>query len=535
MASDDKDIYELSFLKEAGKKKGETVETNVINDELIKKYIKEYNLENKIFGMDDMPFSELLELRLSFSSILKIKNLRGFKLLKKLCLDNNIIGRIEGLDDLPNLEWLDLSFNNIKIVEGLDRLKNLTDLSLFHNLIEKIDGGLDECLKLNILSIGDNQIKYRDPTISYLKKFNNLQVLKLDGNEMWLDPNNKTYVMAYLPQLKYLDYILIDQAEVAKAKEIHLEDLQSKENQGQPDDIEKQQAEEKRLADLDRALILHTDEATKKLKELNDDDDNKIKVLPDQADIFNRFYDKFKDNMTAFQDKIIKLNENRLQSISKFEQSVAKAEEENEKGDIAHINTYEKLEKQKIRLSELSEIEENEEHPLHELYPKIDEIENILIERELQLVERINEAILRFEKTLKAVIETIKDESKNFHEEMTKDVIIYIKEIEEKKDEQIKAFNSENPNLDSFTEEQKAVYAERDVLNTAISGLADDYKEIVTNIDDDTGKAYDEDLENFIINFKDEKYKRNQTHIREIMEFVEEKRKKIAYIIENSS
>ena len=103
-----------------------------------------------------MAFSELLELRLSFSNILKIQNLRGLSKLKKLCLDNNIISKIEGLgEELANLEWLDLSFNNISVVEGLDNLQSLIDLSLFHNRIEVLDAGLDRCQRLNLLSRGE--------------------------------------------------------------------------------------------------------------------------------------------------------------------------------------------------------------------------------------------------------------------------------------------------------------------------------------------------------------------------------------------
>ena len=105
MKMDDKDSYEVTFFKNVGKKKAETVDPSVINDELIKKYIREYNQENKIFGLDDIPFYDLVELRLSFQNILKIQNLRGLYGLKKLGLDNNIIPKIEGLtDELENLE-----------------------------------------------------------------------------------------------------------------------------------------------------------------------------------------------------------------------------------------------------------------------------------------------------------------------------------------------------------------------------------------------------------------------------------------------
>ena len=152
----DKERSEVSYFRSIVKGKVPTAGPSVINDEMIRAWIRKYNLENKIFGQDNMAFSELLELRLSFSNILKIQNLRGLSKLKKLCLDNNIISKIEGLgEELANLEWLDLSFNNISVVEGLDNLQSLTDLSLFHNRIEVLDAGLDRCQRLNLLSRGE--------------------------------------------------------------------------------------------------------------------------------------------------------------------------------------------------------------------------------------------------------------------------------------------------------------------------------------------------------------------------------------------
>lgn len=96
----DEDLY----IRSLAKKKTDRADPNVISDALIHEYIKEYNFNNKLFGMDSMPFRDLCELRLSFKNILKIQNLTGLPSLKKLCLDNNIISKIEGLEELRNLE-----------------------------------------------------------------------------------------------------------------------------------------------------------------------------------------------------------------------------------------------------------------------------------------------------------------------------------------------------------------------------------------------------------------------------------------------
>jgi len=120
-----------------------------------------------------------------------------------------------------NLTWLNLSFNNIREMEGLEGLTKLLDLSLYHNQIEEIKG-LDGCKNLNIVSLGHNKIKAGPEglkQIDYLRKFQNLRCLCLDGNDVCKNDSYTQHVYAYLSHLKYLDYMLIDRKAIAQAQE----------------------------------------------------------------------------------------------------------------------------------------------------------------------------------------------------------------------------------------------------------------------------------------------------------------------------
>ena len=57
---------------------------NVINNDMIKRYMREYNRENKIFDDDDREIWELTHLSLSFKNIVEIDNLWGIESLIKL-------------------------------------------------------------------------------------------------------------------------------------------------------------------------------------------------------------------------------------------------------------------------------------------------------------------------------------------------------------------------------------------------------------------------------------------------------------------
>ena len=116
----------------------------------------------------------------------------------------------------------DLSFNNIKEIVGLDNLTRLKDLSLAHNLIECVTG-LDGLVDLQVLSLGHNQISDLSQTVLYLRgALPKLQSLCLRGNEFSPLPAHsndsdniqqfdqyRSYCIAFLPSMVYLDYQII--------------------------------------------------------------------------------------------------------------------------------------------------------------------------------------------------------------------------------------------------------------------------------------------------------------------------------------
>ena len=220
-----KEIADNLKNKAKTEKNKESVKPTVINDDLIRKYLIEYNKENQIFDMNDEPLWNLDHLALSYKNIIEIDNLMGLDKLTTLQLDNNIICKIHNIEHLVNLQWLDLSFNLISKIEGLDTLSNLTDLSLYNNKIQELEG-LDKLNKLNVLSVGENLLKSHEKAITYLVGLNNnLEVLKLAGNR-WnkvgtaSEDDYKLYAIEMLkkPLLKYLDYQLISSDQRNDAK-----------------------------------------------------------------------------------------------------------------------------------------------------------------------------------------------------------------------------------------------------------------------------------------------------------------------------
>uniref|UniRef100_A0A4W3IEN8 Dynein regulatory complex subunit 3 n=1 Tax=Callorhinchus milii TaxID=7868 RepID=A0A4W3IEN8_CALMI len=184
---------------------------NIIDENMLNLAVVEQGPTGKageIAKEEGIDFKDVKHLQLDFRNILKIDNLWQFKTLTKLQMDNNIIEKIEGLETLINLVWLDLSFNNIEIIEGLDGLINLEDLTLYNNRISHIEN-MDSLANLQIFSIGNNHLNQLE-NILYLRRFQHLRTLNLDGNSLCEDERYKIYIAAYLPNLVYLDFRLID-------------------------------------------------------------------------------------------------------------------------------------------------------------------------------------------------------------------------------------------------------------------------------------------------------------------------------------
>ncbi|XP_067859068.1 dynein regulatory complex subunit 3 isoform X2 [Heptranchias perlo] len=199
-----------------------TIEPSVIDDEMLQEAVQKQGPPGRagqIAKLEGIDFKDVKHLQLDYQNILKIDNLWRFKTLTKLQLDSNVIEKIEGLNTLTNLVWLDLSFNNIEMIEGLDELVKLEDLSLYSNRISNFEN-MDSLVNLQIFSIGKNYIDKLE-TIIYLRRFKRLRTLNLAGNPICEDERYGMYIPAYLPNLMYLDFRLIDKTTKEMAFQMH--------------------------------------------------------------------------------------------------------------------------------------------------------------------------------------------------------------------------------------------------------------------------------------------------------------------------
>ncbi|XP_034076161.1 dynein regulatory complex subunit 3 [Gymnodraco acuticeps] len=227
----------------------------LINEDLLQRAILEQEPKDKGQGIaneEGTQLDEILKLCLEFRNILRIDHLWEFTSLARLNLNNNLIENIEGLDHLINLTWLDLSFNGIELIEGLESLQKLEVLNLSDNNISVLEN-METLERLTHFSIANNLLGELD-IVLYLRKFKNLFNINLFGNPCSKEGDYTLFIAAFFPDLKFLDYTLLDENTKKEASIKHryvLEEMKCEE-------LHKQKAE-KAEQRKEAEAKLHTD------------------------------------------------------------------------------------------------------------------------------------------------------------------------------------------------------------------------------------------------------------------------------------
>ncbi|KAK5885072.1 hypothetical protein CesoFtcFv8_018822 [Champsocephalus esox] len=227
----------------------------LMNEDLLQRAILEQEPKDKGQGIaneEGTQLDEIPKLCLEFRNILRIDHLWQFTSLARLNLNNNLIENIEGLDHLINLTWLDLSFNGIELIEGLESLQKLEVLNLSDNKISVLEN-METLERLTHFSIANNLLGELD-IVLYLRKFKNLFNINLFGNPCSKEGDYTLFIAAFFPDLKFLDYTLLDENTKKEASIKHryvLEEMKCEE-------LHKQKAEKAEQRKETEAK-LHTD------------------------------------------------------------------------------------------------------------------------------------------------------------------------------------------------------------------------------------------------------------------------------------
>jgi len=509
----------------------DTVEPSVIDEEMLQKAVEEQGPKDeagKIAKREGINLGDVLSLRLDFKNILKIDNLWEFTFLTKLQLDNNIIEKIEGLDVLVNLIWLDLSFNNIEVIEGLTKLTRLEDLTLYNNRISKIEN-LDGLKCLHVFSIGNNEIKdIKD--ILYLRKFPNLKTLNINNNPVCNEENFKQYVAAFLPNLDFLDYRLLDDQTKAAAYEKHqvqVEEQIDKDNKARIANEESERRnKEIQLHKEAYVEFLNTDKLYKDMY-ADDPEGIKLKHMPGVDLMLVVFKEKIQQVCQQLFEFGLLEYDKRKAEVDMFWECVNEAKTENKELGMRAIEDF--MAEKKSIFIELQHMTDSKmvEAKVTEYNNMVTALWDKLMGLELQIVDQLEEVIKDFDRNMQDLVSVFLEnvqayltqarEHENAHNEKMMECASSTLE---------KAAKNE---LDEdMPDDLKLLLVDKDTIQNAVTTSHDVHLLKIDNKEDDIVTRINNWLKSMIDTIhKEQEIQRNRTRVTEINHLVDHLREEI--------
>jgi len=514
---------------EQRKKKTDVVEPAVISEELLIKGVEEpVRPDGEPWEAIDFP--QVTSLRLSFKNIIEISNLNNFDMLTTLRLDNNIIDKIANLGHLKQLTWLDLSFNNIREIEGLDELSNLLDLSLYHNQIEEIRDRLNGCPNLNILSLGHNNI-HELKQIDYLREFHNLRCVCLDGNKVCSHDSYNQHVLAYLPGLKYLDYMLIDKKAANVAQEgYNLEELTEVKDNEQAEAAKKKfQADKQAIIEkLKTSFLDCTEDLFEEMFSKEVEPEN-VQVLQCYQALKEDYRDKLSEEIKSTRARMEEKNEVRLKKVAAFEKAVFASEKESEEEAFQAIRDFKSMKKKVLAQIERDDgVRAEIDEMIKQLLDQLGGLENFLMANEVSVQESLEEASSAFEAEISDLVKGMSDNGADFFRKLEDFEKGFFQGITDGASQEIEAFASTSETALGDTDPNKARFlGSRDEMNQALANFTEAHTTLIQTKDDYMQNQMSTWSKSFFENHRLRQYNRNRQRVMDIRKVIEECRAEI--------
>ncbi|EQC39161.1 hypothetical protein SDRG_03367 [Saprolegnia diclina VS20] len=517
-------------------------EVAVINDEMIQASITKDGVdtlnESAVTDVEgsspDIDFAKLQVLSLSFRNIFKIDNLLTLRSLTKLQLDNNVIQEIEGIGHLTNLTWLDLSFNNIAEIKGLETLTKLHDLTLYNNNIAKLEN-LDALKQLQVLSVGNNALGNTEGLL-YLKCLEKLRVLNLEGNPVCSDPEYRAFVLAHLDKLKYLDYSLVDMAEVVQAREQYQDELEEmKEVKAIEDAALAREADHAKYTQVlqEASIIILETLLHDMFKE--DTEISKIEVLPGLRNLIDDYTEKVKAATEDVKVVLLEKHASIQAACTGFKSQYKKQNDTTQHNSIHACERYKKAVKHLFKQA-VATADADVTPVLGQAQAACEGLNTELLEHESLLIEFAQDAIA----SLESHIETIGIEARAVATDHFRTIETlenhFFDAVTQLAANLLERMATEDGEEDDFlSDECRAILNDRDALNNAINGSHDIHIGKLLAQEDSMREQNVTKIHEVIKTAKDDEWTRNRKRVAEIINMKEKHLSEIAALREELS
>ncbi|XP_015523196.2 dynein regulatory complex subunit 3 [Neodiprion pinetum] len=489
----------------------------------------------RLFVEDGINLEEVTEIRIEFLNILNIDHLWLMPNLVKLKLSNNKIERIVNLDVLINLKELDLSFNHIETMENLNHLKCLEILLLYENQISLIQG-IDDLNELTIFSIGNNNIADWHH-VMYLRKFKKLRSLNVSGNSCMEKEGYLNYLIAFIPQLIYLQYKMITDRERQAAADEHYRIISNllEEEAKEQEKLDKQAAFEENVALLSISYVEYLDDdyLFNKMFEKDKEGNDFLTLSEDARSAYAEYKVKFMELCKDLYELGLAEQIRRSNEIKMFEDLVTKGEDDIQKDSQMMMDEI--MDRKAEILADVKALMQSmtEELETEVLEEKLDKARQ-LSEEFSDLVARTWTKLMHKEVILHDQMEDINEVFKQHMTDMVgsfleaaQNIFSLMRNLEAEYTDNIAGIASVVMNTSQATEDSKMspsvtdIIGDKDILNNNLAASHDLHLQIIDGREDRLTSRLNGWLEGKIEKLAENESNRNRQKILEISHFLE--------------
>ena len=382
-----------------------------------------------------------------------------------------------------------------------------------------------------VLSLGCNFLSDLND-LKYLRKFRNLQSINLSQNPFCKNEEYKAFTIAYLPNLVYLDFRMIDPESRAAAKEKYYMDLGQLEEE-EAVIFQKEKEQSTRLDQLEQHKEAYVEnlDGSDLFDEMYEEDldGKKLSKLPSmEEDILPVFREKFTDVCMKIFGYGIEQAEVRKAEVDTFFTCVEEAKTSNRAKSADAVEQF-----TQYKLDVFAKISNTKEQSfVDSMVTRFnEEIQNLwdtLMTLELQLVDQLEDTIKEFERNLADLVSSFLEniqakfvqlrDLENAHGEKLLEVSINMLE---------KILKSE-VDADQITDDLRELFVDKDSVTNAVSASHDRHLYVIDAREDRVVSRINSWMTNLIdqVHAKEE-VERNRNRVVEINHLCDNLREEI--------
>lgn len=362
--------------------------------------------------------------------------------------------------------------------------------------------------------------------ILYLRQFPRLRMLHLSGNPVstpgaaGFNPEFKSFVLAHLKHLRFLDYRLVDPGAVVVAKEQYQDELLELEEKERLADIEA--AEQAKVlakrAKLQSCGLQGLDTLLQDV--LNEDPElPRLKLIEVLHDSLPEFQSRFERITEPFIDNMIEAYKAKQAEKTRFEEALAATLGKQEAASRALLERFEKDKKLVMAMVKAGKDNDVLEQRLTELRGDLDTLFNALMELEVNQVD-INDDFLReYEKLLKETFDRSADHIQSY--------FVALRDIEESNHSNVLAATTaqydryQANELDqAISEDGRHLLQDKDTLLNIVNGSHDAHLFKIDAREDELTLRETDLFNSWVLGAKAAENTRNRTRVSEVLGYV---------------